>query len=63
MSLESIKNVDTNKVLDLLKQLNREADTKHSQIFAVEEARYKQEKDDLYRFEQLFYNNFYAKKD
>lgn len=63
MSLESIKNVDTNKVLDLLKQLNREADTKHSQIIAVEEARYKQEKDDLYRFEQLFYNNFYAKKD
>ncbi len=63
MSLESIKNVDTNKVLDLLKQLNREADTKHSQIITVEEARYKQEKDDLYRFEQLFYNNFYAKKD
>lgn len=63
MSLESIKNVDTDRVLDLLKQLNREADTKHSQIIAVEEARYKQEKDDLYRFEQLFYNNFYAKKD
>lgn len=63
MSLESIKNVDTNKVLDLLKQLNREADTKHNQIITVEEARYKQEKDDLYRFEQLFYNNFYAKKD
>lgn len=63
MSLESIKNVDTDRVLDLLKQLNREADTKHSQIIAVEEARYKQEKDDLHRFEQLFYNNFYAKKD
>ncbi len=55
------KNVDTDKMLEELNNMRDRAIKKHIQNEAVEDARFKQEMDDINRFERMFYCSNYEK--
>jgi hypothetical protein len=54
--------IDTDKVLEELQYRRKVAALNHDKILAEENARYKQECEDLESFEKLFYCSTYEKK-
>lgn len=55
------ENIDTDKILEQIDYMQRQADLKHSRAIAEENVRYEQELEDLRRFEKLFYCSNYEK--
>ena len=55
------KNVDTDKMLEELNNMCDRAVEKHARNLAVEDARFRQEIDDISRFKEMFFCSNYEK--
>lgn len=56
-------NIDTDKVLDEINYLFKQAELNHGRIMKEEQVRYEQELEDLRRFEKMFYCSNYEKNE
>ena len=57
------QNIDTDRMLKEIECRIKDAQMKHNLIIEAENARHKQEMEDLERFERMFYCSNYEKKE